>query len=277
MQKNQNGNIGVFDSGYGGLTILKEFLKKMPEYNYVYFGDNARAPYGTRSFEVVYQYTLECVEFLFAQGCDLVILACNTASAQALRTIQQKVLPQKYPGKKVLGVLRPSTEIVGSLSKSKVVGVLATEGTVKSQSYKIEIEKFSPGVEVVQHACPLWVPIIEANEFNTPEGKAIFKRDIDKLLEKNAEIDTVVLACTHYPIIYDYLREVLPDHVQLISQGEIVAEQLVDYLQRHKEIDQKLLREGRLRFFTSENADVFKTYLKENNWKETKVIQVIQK
>ena len=271
MQNNHKGYIGVFDSGYGGLTILKEFQKRLPQYDYIYLGDNARAPYGTRSFEVVYQYTLECVEFLFAQGCEIINLACNTASAQALRTIQQKVLPIKYPGKKVLGVLRPSTEMVGELSKTKVVGVLATTGTVKSESYKIEIEKFTPGVKVVQQACPLWVPIIEANEHTTKEGEAIFKKDIDVFLEAHPKVDTIVLGCTHYPLIYDYLRSIIPAHIQLVTQGEIVAERLEDYLNRHTEISTRLNRGATLQFYSSENSEDFKSYLKENDWGDQKV------
>ncbi|SFT69271.1 glutamate racemase [Lishizhenia tianjinensis] len=271
MQNNHKGYIGVFDSGYGGLTILKEFQKRLPQYDYIYLGDNARAPYGTRSFEVVYQYTLECVEFLFAQGCEIIILACNTASAQALRTIQQKVLPIKYPGKKVLGVLRPSTEMVGELSKTKVVGVLATTGTVKSESYKIEIEKFTPGVKVVQQACPLWVPIIEANQHTTKEGEAIFKKDIDVFLEAHPKVDTIVLGCTHYPLIYNYLRSIIPAHIQLVTQGEIVAERLEDYLNRHTEISTRLNRGTTLQFYSSENSEDFKSYLKENDWGDQKV------
>ena len=271
MQKNQKGYIGVFDSGYGGLTVLKEFRKRLPEFDYLYLGDNARAPYGTRSFEVVYQYTLECVEYLFAQGCEIVILACNTASAQALRTIQQKVMPVKYPDKKVLGVLRPSTEIVGELSKTKVVGVLATSGTVKSESYKIEIEKFSPGVKVVQQACPLWVPVIEANEHKTKEGEAIFKKDVDAFLDNYPDVDTIVLACTHYPLIYDFLRTIIPARIQLVSQGRIVAERLENYLVRHQEISTKLSRKGSLDFFTSENPEEFKLYLVMNGWGDQNV------
>lgn len=266
MQKNKQGKIGVFDSGYGGLTILKEIRKQLPAYDYLYLGDNARAPYGTRSFDVVYQYTLECVEYLFAQGCEIIVLACNTASAKALRSIQQNILPVKYPDKKVLGVIRPSTELVGSLSKTKVVGILATEGTVKSESYKIEIERFTPGVEVVQHACPLWVPIIEAKEYESQEGKAIFKKDIEVLLGLNPDIDTIVLGCTHYPIIYAYLRSIVPDHINLISQGEIVAERLVDYFLRHQEVEVKLSKKGTIFFLTSENPQVFQQYLEENEW-----------
>lgn len=274
MSNNSVGKIGIFDSGYGGLTILKEIRKELPQYSYVYLGDNARAPYGTRSYDVVFQYTLECVEFLFSKGCEIVILACNTASAKALRTIQQKVMPVKYPDKKVLGVIRPSTELVGNLSNTKVVGILATEGTVKSDSYKIEIERFTPGVDVVQLACPLWVPIIEANEHDSKEGKAIFRKDIERLLSLNDKIDTIVLGCTHYPMIKEFVQEIVGENVQVISQGEIVAERLVDYFQRHVKLESKLIREESLVFYTSENRDVFQNYLQDTGWGKFKVYNI---
>ena len=274
MSNNSVGKIGIFDSGYGGLTILKEIRKELPQYSYVYLGDNARAPYGTRSYDVVFQYTLECVEFLFSKGCEIVILACNTASAMALRTIQQKVMPVKYPDKKVLGVIRPSTELVGNLSNTKVVGILATEGTVKSDSYKIEIERFTPGVDVVQLACPLWVPIIEANEHDSKEGKAIFRKDIERLLSLNDKIDTIVLGCTHYPMIKEFVQEVVGENVQVISQGEIVAERLVDYFQRHVKLESKLIREESLVFYTSENRGVFQNYLQDTGWGKFKVYNI---
>lgn len=274
MSNNSVGKIGIFDSGYGGLTVLKEIRKELPQYSYVYLGDNARAPYGTRSYDVVFQYTLECVEFLFSKGCEIVILACNTASAKALRTIQQKVMPVKYPDKKVLGVIRPSTELVGNLSNTKVVGILATEGTVKSDSYKIEIERFTPGVDVVQLACPLWVPIIEANEHDSKEGKAIFRKDIERLLSLNDKIDTIVLGCTHYPMIKEFVQEIVGENVQVISQGEIVAERLVDYFQRHVKLECKLIREESLVFYTSENRDVFQNYLQDTGWGKFKVYNI---
>lgn len=274
MSNNSVGKIGIFDSGYGGLTVLKEIRKELPQYSYVYLGDNARAPYGTRSYDVVFQYTLECVEFLFSKGCEIVILACNTASAKALRTIQQKVMPVKYPDKKVLGVIRPSTELVGNLSNTKVVGILATEGTVKSDSYKIEIERFTPGVDVVQLACPLWVPIIEANEHDSKEGKAIFRKDIERLLRLNDKIDTIVLGCTHYPMIKEFVQEIVGENVQVISQGEIVAERLVDYFQRHVKLECKLIREESLVFYTSENRDVFQNYLQDTGWGKFKVYNI---
>lgn len=249
--------IGVFDSGYGGLTILSELHQKMPEYDFLYLGDNARAPYGPRSFEVVYEFTLEAVKYLFSQGCELVVLACNTASAKALRTIQQKDLPALYPGKRVLGVIRPSTEEAGEFSQSKHVGILATEGTVKSESYVIEISKFSPETVVVQHACPIWVPLIENNKHNTVAGQLLIKEDVELLLQKDPLIDVIILACTHYPILKDYIQSIVPPHVQIISQGPIIAEKLENYLSRHPEIDALCSRNATLRFLTSENAAVF--------------------
>ncbi len=254
---NTNKPIGVFDSGYGGLTILSELKRKMPEYDFLYLGDNARAPYGPRSFDVVYEFTLEAVKFLFSQGCELVVLACNTASAKALRSIQQKDLPVLFPGKRVLGVIRPSTEEAGNFSETKHVGILATEGTVKSESYVIEINKFSPEAIVVQHACPIWVPLIENNKHNTVAGKLLIKEDVDRLLEKDPQIDVIILACTHYPILKDYIQSIVPPHVKIIAQGPIIAEKLVDYLFRHPEMDAQCSKNGTLRFLTTENAEVF--------------------
>lgn len=248
--------IGVFDSGYGGLTVLSELLEVLPEYDYLYLGDNARAPYGTRSFDVVYEYTWECIKELFERGCELVIVACNTASAKALRTIQQGEL-KKYPGKRVLGVIRPSAEKVGKYTKSKVIGVLATEGTVKSNSYALEIFKFSPEVQVVQQACPLWVPLIENNAFNSKEGRKFIEKDILNFLEKHPDVDTIILGCTHYPLLVPLLLELVPDSIQLISQGEIVAFSLKDYLERHKWMEKKLSRRGSVRYLTSENPEIF--------------------
>lgn len=253
----KNKPIGVFDSGYGGLTVLSELHKKMPDHDFLYLGDNARAPYGPRSFEVVYEFTLEAVKYLFSQGCELVVLACNTASAKALRNIQQKDLPASFPGKKVLGVIRPSTEVIGEFTQTNHVGILATEGTVKSESYVIEIAKFSPETVVYQHACPMWVPLIENNRHNTEAGKSFIKEDIDILLQKDPKIDTIILACTHYPILIDYLESIVPAHVRIISQGPIIAEKLVDYLDRHPEIEDQCSKNGQLRFLTTENAAVF--------------------
>lgn len=249
--------IGVFDSGYGGLTILAELQQKLPAYDFLYLGDNARAPYGPRSFDVVYEFTLEAVEFLFNQGCELVVLACNTASAKALRTIQQKDLPVLFPSKRVLGVIRPSTEAIGEYSLTNHVGILATEGTVKSESYVIEIGKFSPNTIVSQHACPIWVPLIENNKHFTAAGKMLIKEDVDKLLQKDHQIDTIILACTHYPILKDYIQSIVPNNVKIVAQGAIIAEKLDDYLTRHPEIDQKCSKTGKTRYLTTENEIVF--------------------
>jgi glutamate racemase len=249
--------IGVFDSGYGGLTILAELQQKLPAYDFLYLGDNARAPYGPRSFDVVYEFTLEAVEFLFNQGCELVVLACNTASAKALRTIQQKDLPVLFPSKRVLGVIRPSTEAIGEYSLTNHVGILATEGTVKSESYVIEIGKFSPNTIVSQHACPIWVPLIENNKHFTEAGKMLIKEDVDKLLQKDHQIDTIILACTHYPILKDYIQSIVPNNVKIVAQGAIIAEKLDDYLTRHPEIDQKCSKTGKTRYLTTENEIVF--------------------
>lgn len=245
--------IGVFDSGYGGLTILQELKQALPTYDFIYLGDNARAPYGTRSFDVVYEFTLEAVEYLFAQGCELVILACNTASAKALRSIQQKVLPLKYPTKRVLGVIRPTSEIIGTFSKSGEIGVLATEGTVKSESYVIEIAKFFPECNVHQHACPIWVPLIENNLHETEGGKWFVQRDIATLLQAHPTIDTILLGCTHYPLVSDTIQEIVQEKVMVISQGKIVAESLKDYLHRHPEIDVHISKNGNTEYQTTEN------------------------
>lgn len=255
MQK--KGPIGVFDSGYGGLTVLSSLKESLPNYDFLYFGDNARSPYGTRSFETVYEYTLEAVEALFQLGCPLVILACNTASAKALRSIQQKDLINLAPKNRVLGVVRPSAEIIGSLSKTNHVGILATEGTVKSESYIIEIGKFSPETKVYQQACPMWVPLIENGEHETEAGRLFIQRDLNRLLEQSPSIDTIVLGCTHYPVLKDFLESILPKGMNVISQGPIVAESLKDYLQRHPEMDERLTQEGKVQYFTSGNAEDF--------------------
>ena len=221
--------IGIFDSGYGGLTILKEIVHSLPQYDYLYMGDNARAPYGTRSFETVYAYTLECVQWFFSQGCSLVILACNTASAKALRSIQQNDLPHLGPEKRVLGVIRPSSEVIGNYTKSGNVGIMGTTGTVQSNSYVIEIEKFFPAVKVTQEACPMWVPLIENNEFQSPGADYFVKRHIDNLLVKDPAIDTVLLGCTHYPLLMDKIQQFMPENVAVIYQGNIIAESLEKY------------------------------------------------
>lgn len=251
------GPIGVFDSGYGGLTVLSEFIKALPQYDFLYLGDNARSPYGSRSFDVVYEYTLQAVTELFSRGCHLVVLACNTASAKALRTIQQNDLPKMYPDRRVLGVIRPSTESLGSMTRSKHVGILATEGTVRSESYVIELAKFAPDCSVVQHACPMWVPLIENNLQFSEAGKVFIKNDVEQLLQKDSKIDTILLGCTHYPIVSEYLRSIVPQHIQIITQGSLVAEKLVNYLQRHPEIDERCIKDASLRFLTSENNLVF--------------------
>jgi glutamate racemase len=249
--------IGVFDSGYGGLTVLKEIVKQMPEYDYVYLGDNARAPYGTRSFETVYEYTLECVQQLFNMGCELVVLACNTASAKALRTIQQKDLPRIAPDKRVLGVIRPTTEIVGKYSKTGHVGILGTNGTITSNSYPLEIEKFYPQLIVHQEACPMWVPLVENNEFESEGADFFIRKNLDSLLKKDNEIDTIILGCTHYPLLIDKIKKLLPKDITILSQGEIVGKSLVDYLHRHAEIEQKCSKGGKIEFYTTDSPENF--------------------
>lgn len=251
------GAIGVFDSGYGGLTVLKAIREKLPQYDYIYYGDNLRAPYGTRSFEEVYEFTLMAVQKLFSKGCPMVILACNTASAKALRTIQQRYLPVHEPGKRVLGVIRPSAEILGELSETNHIGLLATEGTVKSDSYKIELEKFSPDTQLFQLACPRWVPLIEAGEVDTVAGRAQIEMDVQQLLTMSPQIDTILLACTHYPIIAPIIQQYLPTTIQLVSQGEIVANSLENYLERHPEIEESLEKNGTISYFTSGSSEQF--------------------
>jgi glutamate racemase len=229
--------IGIFDSGYGGLTVMKEIVKALPGYDYLYLGDNARAPYGTRSFDTVYKYTWQCVQWFFSMNCPLVILACNTASAKALRTIQQNDLPKYYPDKKVLGVIRPTAEVIGNFTESGSVGILATKGTVESGSYKLEIEKFYPGINVYQQACPIWVPLVENRETDGPGVDYFVKKYLNQLFEQSADIDTLLLACTHYPLLMNAIRKNLKNGVQVISQGGLVAESLVNYLQRHPEVE----------------------------------------
>jgi len=255
MQKSNP--IGVFDSGYGGLTVLKEIIQKLPQYDYIYLGDNARAPYGNRSFETVYRYTLECVKWFFNQGCPLVILACNTASAKALRTIQQNDLPRIDPEKRVLGVIRPTTEVIGTYSESKHVGILATTGTVSSGSYVLEIEKFYPALKVYQQACPLWVPLVENNEYHNHGTDFFVKKYIQQLLEQDEAIDTILLACTHYPLLLDKIREYSPADMKILTQGDIVAESLADYLARHQEIEKKCSKTGGREFYTTDSTEDF--------------------
>jgi glutamate racemase len=249
--------IGVFDSGYGGLTVLKEIVKALPQYDYLYLGDNARAPYGNRSFETVYKYTLECVQWFFNQGCSLVILACNTASAKALRSIQQKDLPSIAPEKRVLGVIRPTTEVIGRYSSTNHVGILATTGTVASGSYPLEIEKFFPQVHVHQEACPMWVPLIENNEYLQPGADYFVQQHLKSLFNQSDKIDTVLLACTHYPLLKHKIAQYLPDGVTLLAQGEIVAKGLGDYLKRHPELAIVCSKNGSRRFYTTDSTTDF--------------------
>jgi glutamate racemase len=254
---NFQNSIGIFDSGFGGLTIFKSIAEKLPSYNYIYLGDNARSPYGDHSFETVYQYTLECVEWLFAQGCPLVILACNTASAKALRNIQQLDLPKKYPNHRVLGVIRPTAEVIGEMSTTKSVGVLGTRGTVKSGSYLIEINKFFPEVSVHQQACPMWVPLIENGEHTSSGADYFVKQYLDLLLEQSPTIDTILLACTHYPLLLPKIEAHLSCNIKVVSQGDIVANSLVNYLQRHPEIEQVLDKQNQQLFYTTGDAETF--------------------
>ena len=246
------GPIGVFDSGYGGLTILDKIREVLPEYDYIYLGDNARAPYGTRSFEVVYEFTRQAVNKLFDMGCHLVILACNTASAKALRSIQMNDLPQIDPARRVLGVIRPTVECVGEISKNQHIGVLATAGTIKSESYPLEIHKLFPEIQVSGTACPMWVSLVENNESQDEGADYFIRKYIDQLLSKDPQIDTVILGCTHFPILLPKIRQYIPDHISVIAQGEYVAESLKDYLKRHPEMDAKCTKNGNCQFYTTE-------------------------
>ncbi|MBQ8804913.1 MAG: glutamate racemase [Bacteroidaceae bacterium] len=253
-----NGPIGVFDSGYGGLTILEGIRSRMPQYDYLYLGDNARTPYGTRSFDVVYEFTLQAVRKLFSLGCPLVVLGCNTASAKALRTIQQEYLPFNAPDRRVLGVIRPTAEVVGQLTKSGHIGVLATSGTIKSDSYRLEIQKLHPECHVTGLACPMWVPIIENGEYDKP-GADYFVRDrIEALLAADPLIDAIILGCTHYPLLLDKIRKYCPPHITLVPQGRYIAESLETYLLRHQDMDNRITRGGTCRYFTTESADEFR-------------------
>jgi glutamate racemase len=249
--------IGVFDSGFGGLTVLKEIVRQLPNYDYLYLGDNARAPYGSRSFETVYEYTLECVKQLFAMDCELVILACNTASAKALRNIQQHDLPKIAPEKRVLGVIRPTTEVVGKLSKTGHVGVLGTTGTITSNSYPIEIEKFYPTIIVHQEACPMWVPIVENNEIESEAADLFIQKNLSNLLAKDKNIDTIILGCTHYPLLIRKIKKHLPSNIILVSQGEIVAEGLADYLKRHPAMEERCSKGKSIEFYTTDSTENF--------------------
>lgn len=251
------GPIGVFDSGYGGLTVLRALVDRLPQYDYLYLGDNARAPYGNRSFETIHQYTLQAVRWFFAQGCPLVILACNTASAKALRTIQQQDLPGLAPENRVLGVIRPTAEIMGHHTHSGHVGILATPGTVQSDSYVLEMAKFFPDVQVHQQACPLWVPLIEQGEHQSAGADHFIQKDLASLLAQSPNTDLVLLACTHYPLIEDKIRQYLPADKKILTQGSIVADSLADYLGRHPEMESRLSQEGSRRFYTTDDAREF--------------------
>ena len=251
------GPIGVFDSGYGGLTILSKIREHMPQYDYIYLGDNARTPYGTRSFEVVYQFTLQAVEKLFDLGCQLVILACNTASAKALRTIQQVNLPKIDSTRRVLGVIRPTAECISQLTQTRHVGILATAGTIKSESYIIEINKLFPDIMVVGEACPMWVPLVENNEYNSKGSDYFVQKHINQILDKDPKIDTLILGCTHYPLLLKKIREFTPSHIRIVAQGEYVAISLEDYLRRHPEMDNRCTKRGTCRFLTTESTSKF--------------------
>ena len=254
------GPIGVFDSGYGGLTILSQIRERMPEYDFLYLGDNARTPYGTRSFEVVYEFTSQAVRTLFDMGCQLVILACNTASAKALRTIQQIDLPKIDPRKRVLGIIRPTVEYLGDITSTRHVGILATSGTIKSQSYPLEIKKLFPDITVSGEACPMWVPLVENNEAQSEGTDYFVGRHIDNLLAKDDMIDTIILGCTHYPILYDKIRRHTPEHIKVITQGEYVGRSLMNYLERHPEMDALCTKQGTCRFLTTESVEIFRQY-----------------
>lgn len=251
------GPIGIFDSGYGGLTILKAIKERLPEYDYLYLGDNARAPYGSRSFEIIYDFTLEAVKYLFAQGCRLIILACNTASAKALRSIQQNDLPALYPDRRVLGVIIPTVEALGTLSQSRHVGVVATPGTIRSHSYSIETAKLFPDIQVTEVDCPMWVPLIENNEASGPGADYFVEKYCSEVMRQDPLIDTLLLGCTHYPLLFDKIRKAMPDRVNIVPQGRLVADSLADYLRRHPEIERHCEKGGRLEFVTTENPTKF--------------------
>lgn len=257
MFSSNPGPIGVFDSGYGGLTILHGIRQRLPEYDFMYLGDNARAPYGSRSFEVVYQFTRQAVLKLFSMGCQLVILGCNTASAKALRSIQQRDLPQWDENRRVLGIIRPTAEVIGQLTTSRHVGLLATPGTILSGSYEMEIAKLFPDIKLSGVGCPLWASIVEANEADSPGADYFVKKRIDMLMRKDPEIDAVILGCTHYPLLMSSIVKHVPAGVRIIPQGEYVANSLRDYLNRHTAMDERLTKNGTCQYFTTESEDKF--------------------
>jgi glutamate racemase len=251
------GPIGIFDSGYGGLTILKHIRTAMPDYDFIYLGDNARTPYGTRSFQVVYEFTLQCVTKLFEMGCHLVILACNTASAKALRTIQQIDLPRLDATRRVLGIIRPTVESIGELTQTRHVGLLATPGTVKSLSYPLEINKLFPDITVTGESCPIWVPLVEAGESGSDGADFFVRRHVENLLAKDSEIDTIILGCTHYPLLLDKIRKYVPEGIRIVSQGEYVASSLKNYMERHPEMDARCTKGADCRYYTTESVETF--------------------
>lgn len=252
------GSIGIFDSGYGGLTILNGIRKLLPQYDYIYLGDNARAPYGNRSFEIVYEFTRQAVVYLFEQGCQLIVIGCNTASAKALRSIQMNDLPQWDSQRRVLGVIRPTAEQIGYITKSRHIGILATIGTINSGSYPMEVKKLFPDITVVGQACPMWVPLIENNEAKNEGSDYFVKKYLDMLLDKDPAIDTVILGCTHYPLLYAKIRAYLPGNIQIVSQGDIVSNSLKDYLHRHSDMDDRCTKSGKCIYCTTESEDKFK-------------------
>ncbi len=258
---NKKSPIGVFDSGYGGLTILSEIRNELPQYDYLYLGDNARAPYGSRSFELIQEFTLEAVQYLFEQGCPLVILACNTASAKALRQIQQKFLPfSTDPSRRVLGVIRPTAEVIGEISKTNEVGILATSGTISSHAYQIEVQKLFPEIKIYEEACPMWVPLVECGEGEKQGADYFIKQDIERLLSHSPNIDTLVLACTHYPILRPKIEQYISKDIQLISQGTLVAKALADYLERHSEMEERLSKGNTCHYLTTESSIKFEEF-----------------
>lgn len=258
LSAQKQGAIGVFDSGYGGLTILHGIRRLLPQYDYIYLGDNARAPYGPRSFDVVYEFTRQSVAKLFAMGCQLVIIGCNTASAKALRSIQQNDLPQWDPDRRVLGIIRPTAEVIGQLTRNNHVGLLATEGTVKSQSYNMEIAKLWPQIQVTGQACPFWVLLVEYNEADSPGADYFVKKRIDQLMQLDPDIDTIILGCTHFPLLMPKIQKYVKPNVRIVPQGDYVAKSLKAYLERHQDMEARLTRHGTVSYFTTENPEKFK-------------------
>lgn len=253
----QPGPIGIFDSGYGGLTILKKIRELMPQYDYIYLGDNARAPYGNRSYEIIYEFTLQAVQHLFQMGCHLVILGCNTASAKALRTIQQRDLPTLDPHRRVLGVIRPTAECIGQLTQTRHVGIVGTPGTIRSRTYELEIAKLHPDIQVTGEACPMWVPLVENQEFDSPGADYFVEKRISSLLQRDPQIDSIILGCTHYPLLLDKIRRYTPSDIRIVPQGDYVASSLQDYLSRHPEMEEKITQGGSTTYLTTEQPDQF--------------------